>query len=77
MKQWPSARNVSLNRFIGENTQGHLAKPLGSIEQKIWCITFHICHNPTDFGWRPALLPNEFAYHSGVAQGTTWRLCRR
>jgi hypothetical protein len=22
-------------------------------------------------------LPNEFAHHSGVAQGTTWRLCRR
>ena len=68
---------MSLNRFIGENTQGYLAKFLGSIGQEIWCLTFHICQNPTDFGWRPAPLPNEFAHHSGVAQGTTWRLCRR
>ena len=45
---------MSLNRFKGKNTQGYLAKFLGSIEQKIWCLTFHICQNPTDFGWRPA-----------------------
>jgi hypothetical protein len=34
---------------------GYLAKFLGSIGQEIWCLTFHICQNPTDFGWRPAL----------------------
>ena len=62
---------MSLNRFIGENTQGYLAKFLGSIGQKIWCLTFHICQNPTDFGLATAPLPNEFAHHSGVAQGTT------
>lgn len=45
---------MSLNRFKGKNTQGYLAKFLGSIGQEIWCLTFHICQNPTDFGWRPA-----------------------
>ena len=73
MKQWPSARELSEPESLQRLEYAvYLAKFLGSIGQKIWCLTFHSYQNPTDFGWRPAP-----AHHSGVAQGTTWRLCRR